>query len=78
MIDLEASRRVGEKYECQVEIAKSGLCLEHVVFHELVHLLVRRHDDRFVEIMNRCLPRWRALRAESLNGLPLAHQVWRE
>jgi hypothetical protein len=61
-----------------LELAKkSADCLEYVVVHELVHLLVRRHDDRFVEIMDRCLPRWRSLRAE-LNGLPLAHEVWRE
>src|SRR6266446_1074200 len=61
-----------------LELAKkSADCLEYVVLHELVHLLVRRHDDRFVEIMDKCLPRWRILRAE-LNGLPLAHEVWRE
>ena len=61
-----------------LELAKKSVdCLDYVVLHELVHLLVRRHDDKFVEIMDRCLPRWRALRAE-LNGLPLAHEVWRE
>jgi len=61
-----------------LELAKkSADCLEYVVLHELVHLLVRRHDDQFVEIMDKHLPRWRALRAE-LNGLPLAHEVWRE
>jgi len=61
-----------------LELAKkSADCLEYVVLHELVHLIVRRHNDRFVEIMDKCLPRWRSLRAE-LNGLPLAHEVWRE
>jgi predicted metal-dependent hydrolase len=61
-----------------LELAKKSVdCLEYVVLHELVHLLARRHDDRFVEIMDKCLPRWRILRAE-LNGLPLAHEVWRE
>lgn len=61
-----------------LELAKKSIdCLEYVVLHELVHMLVRRHDDRFVEIMDKSLPRWRALRAE-LNGLPLAHEVWRE
>jgi predicted metal-dependent hydrolase len=61
-----------------LELAKkSADCLEYVVLHELVHLLVRRHGDRFVEIMDECLPRWRSLRAE-LNGMPLAHEVWRE
>ena len=56
---------------------KSADCLEYVVLHELVHLLVRHHDDRFIGIMDKCLPHWKALRAE-LNGLPLAHEVWRE
>lgn len=61
-----------------LELAKKSVdCLEYVVLHELVHLLVRRHDDQFVEIMDKCLPRWRILRAE-LNGLPLAHELWRE
>jgi predicted metal-dependent hydrolase len=61
-----------------LELAKKSVdCLEYVVVHELVHLLVRRHDDQFVEIMDKCMPRWRILRAE-LNGLPLAHEVWRE
>ena len=61
-----------------LELAKKSVdCLEYVVLHELVHLLIRRHNDQFVEIMDGCLPRWRFLRAE-LNGLPLAHEMWRE
>jgi predicted metal-dependent hydrolase len=61
-----------------LELAKkSADCLEYVVVHELVHLLVRRHDDQFVKIMDKSLPRWRVVRAE-LNGMPLAHEVWRE
>jgi predicted metal-dependent hydrolase len=69
--------RVGRIW-INLELAKkSADCIEYVVLHELVHLLVRRHDDRFVEIMDKYMPRWRSLRAE-LNGLPLAHEVWRE
>jgi len=61
-----------------LELAKKSVdCLEYIVLHELVHLTVRHHDDQFVEIMDKYLPRWRSLRAE-LNGLPLAHEVWRE
>ena len=26
-------------------------CLEYIVVHEMVHLLVRRHDDRFTSLM---------------------------
>jgi predicted metal-dependent hydrolase len=61
-----------------LELAKkSPDSVEYVVMHELVHLLVRHHDDRFVAIMDKHLPRWRVLR-EELNCLPLAHEVWRE
>ncbi len=61
-----------------LELAKkSAESLEYVVMHELVHLLVRHHDDRFIAIMDKHLPRWRALR-EGLNCSPLAHEAWRE
>src|SRR6516164_4876478 len=61
-----------------LELAKkSPDCLEYVVMHELVHLIVKHHDERFVAIMDKHLPRWRALRQE-LNCLPLAHENWRE
>jgi len=61
-----------------LELAKkSAECLEYVVAHELVHLLVRHHDDAFVAIMDKHIPRWRSIR-EELNGSPLAHEAWRE
>src|ERR1035437_8044126 len=60
-----------------LELAKkSGDCLEYVVAHELFHFLARNHDDRFVAIMDKHVPRWRAVRDE-LNYLPLAHEAWR-
>jgi predicted metal-dependent hydrolase len=61
-----------------LELAKkSAECIEYVVAHELVHFLARHHDDNFVVIMNKHMPRWRSVRDE-LNCLPLAHEVWRE
>lgn len=39
-------------------------CLEYVVVHELVHLLERRHNDRFWMLMDRFMPEWRLHRAE--------------
>ncbi len=61
-----------------LELAKkSAECLEYVIAHELVHLLVRHHDDAFVAIMNKHMPHWRSFR-EELNGSPLAHEFWRE
>src|ERR1700693_2480754 len=34
-------------------------CLEYIVVHEMAHLLVRKHDDRFGAVMDGCLPNWR-------------------
>ena len=51
--------------------------LEYVVVHELVHLLVPTHSDRFIAILDEHYPTWREARAE-LNALPLGAEVWRE
>lgn len=59
-----------------LELAKKPVeCLEFVLVHEMVHLLERRHNDRFVELMNRFMPQWRVNRAK-LNEAPLAHESW--
>lgn len=59
-----------------LELAKKSMrCLEYLVVHELVHLIERRHSERFASIMDTHLPRWRLLRAE-LNAAPLAHENW--
>jgi len=50
-------------------------CLEYIVVHEMAHLMVRRHDDRFTGLMDRCLPSWRLLR-QTLNSAPLSHADW--
>ena len=54
---------------------KPPVCLEYVVVHEMVHLVERRHTDRFRALMDRLLPRWRRHRDE-LNRAPLAHDEW--
>jgi predicted metal-dependent hydrolase len=59
-----------------LELAKKPIeCLEYIVVHELAHLHERNHNDRFVAIMDRCLPKWRSLR-KLLNSSPLAHENW--
>ena len=59
-----------------LELAKKReQCLEYVVVHELVHLLERHHNDRFIAIMDKVMPQWRLLRSE-LNAAPLAHETW--
>ena len=51
--------------------------LEYVVVHEMVHLVVPTHSERFVALLTEHYPGWRAARAE-LNELPLSAKVWRE
>jgi len=59
-----------------LELAKKPVnCLEYIIVHELVHLLERRHDDRFTVLMDRFIPLWRHYRAE-LNRAPLGHEEW--
>jgi predicted metal-dependent hydrolase len=58
------------------ELAKKPTeCLEYIVVHEMVHLIVRRHDDHFHALMDRYLPGWRQVR-QMLNAAPLAHVEW--
>jgi len=56
-------------------IKKPKLCLEYVVVHELVHLLERKHNDRFAALMDQAMPQWR-LHREELNHFPLNHADW--
>lgn len=59
-----------------LELAKKPpACLEYVLVHEMVHLLERRHNDRFRRLMDRFLPQWR-LHRDELNRAPLAHEEW--
>jgi predicted metal-dependent hydrolase len=50
-------------------------CLEYIVVHEMVHLLERSHNERFVAWMDRFMPKWQFCR-ESLNRLPVRHENW--
>lgn len=56
-------------------VKKPPACLEYVLVHELVHLVVDKHDARFLRLMDRHLPTWRRRRAE-LNAAPLARESW--
>jgi predicted metal-dependent hydrolase len=50
-------------------------CLEYIIVHELVHLLERNHNSRFVAYMDEFMPKWR-LNRETLNHSPLSHEEW--
>jgi len=59
-----------------LELAKKPVqCLEYIVVHELIHLITRHHDERFVATLDKHLPQWRAHRA-ALNAAPLSHSDW--
>ena len=59
-----------------LELAKKPeQCLEYILVHEMVHLLERNHNQRFLLLMNRYLPNWEKLRSE-LNRLPISHADW--
>ncbi len=54
-----------------LELAKKPPeCLEYIVVHEMVHLLERSHNHRFVAFMDQFLPKWRAYKDE-LDRLPV-------
>jgi len=60
-----------------LELAKKPLpSLEYIVVHEMIHLLERRHNNHFKELMDNALPQWRLTRDE-LNQAPLAHEKWK-
>ncbi len=56
-------------------IKKPVHCLEYIIVHEMMHLLERHHNDRFIAYMNRFMPLWQYYR-EELNREPLGHVSW--
>lgn len=47
-----------------LELAKKPYeCLEYIVVHELVHLLVRTHNDEFKDLMDLHVPDWKQRKA---------------
>lgn len=60
-----------------LELAKKPVnCIEYVVVHEMVHLIERNHNARFIELMDRFMPNWR-LNRDELNKLPVSHVDWK-
>ena len=59
-----------------LELAKKPIhCIEYIVVHEMVHLLERKHNERFIAIMDRYLPQWKQYKKE-LNRFPVSHSEW--
>jgi len=60
-----------------LELAKKPIeCLEYVVVHEMVHLLEKNHNLRFLSLIDRFYPRWKQSK-DLLNSLPISHGDWK-
>ena len=58
------------------ELAKKPIeLIEYVLIHEMVHLLERNHNEKFIASMDKFAPKWRHLR-EELNRSALGHVEW--
>ena len=58
------------------ELAKKPIeSIEYVLIHEMVHLLERNHNEKFIAYMDKFLPEWKQLR-EELNRSALGHVEW--
>jgi predicted metal-dependent hydrolase len=59
-----------------LELAKKPIsCVEYVTVHELLHLIEKKHSERFVSLMTKYLPKWRHEK-EELNRFILSHEEW--
>ena len=68
--------RQAKRIWLNLELAKKPPeCLEYIVVHEMVHLLERNHNDRFIALMTEFMPKWRFYKDE-LNRLPVSHIGW--
>jgi len=59
-----------------LELAKKSLkCIDYVFVHELVHLKERRHNERFIKILDKAYPKWRQSKEELNQGI-LSYFEW--
>ena len=59
-----------------LELSKKPLeCLEYIIVHELIHLIERSHNHKFVALMDKHMSDWRS-RRDLLNRLPVRHYDW--
>jgi len=41
---------------------KTPECLEYIILHELIHLAEKKHNERFIALMNKYMPMWREVK----------------
>jgi len=67
---------IAKRIWLNLELAKKPPeLLEYVVVHEMVHLLERSHNKRFVTLMTQFMPKWKFYKDE-LNQLAVGHEDW--
>ncbi|GAB4285349.1 MAG: SprT family zinc-dependent metalloprotease [Candidatus Dojkabacteria bacterium] len=55
-----------------LELAKyPEACIEYIIVHELLHLIERKHNDRFKKLLDQYYPKWRQYK-DALNKVILA------
>lgn len=60
-----------------LELIKKPIdCIEYIIVHEMIHLIERKHNERFIILMDKYLPEWKQLRME-LNRFPISHTDWK-
>lgn len=60
-----------QKIWVNLQLAKKTTeCLGYIILHELVHLVEKKHNERFVSLMDKYMPMWREIKA-TLNGQTL-------
>jgi predicted metal-dependent hydrolase len=59
-----------------LELAKKPIrCLEYIIVHELIHLLERNHNQKFINYLDQFFPNWRIVKTE-LNTIILGYVEW--
>lgn len=56
-------------------VKKPVSCIQYVVVHELIHLIERKHNDKFIGLIDKYLPKWRSEKDE-LNRQILSYDEW--
>ena len=59
-----------------LELAKKPIvCVEYVVVHELLHIIEKKHNDKYIALMAKYIPKWKSIKAD-LNSFILSHEEW--
>jgi len=67
---------VGARILINLELVKKPIaCVEYVIVHELIHLIEKKHSDKFVALITKYIPKWRSIKDE-LNRFILSHAEW--